>query len=119
MIARNNATPTINRPNTLVSGGDLRSATTSTANIFRTVENKAIPALRSAGLFAARQAGRYGTSQLPTIGKDVGIGLGVAASTLTGQPEILPYSVATGDYVGTEVGKYLQEKANKRLTKLR
>jgi hypothetical protein len=119
MIARNYAPPAIDRPNTLVSGGNLRSATTPTANLFRTVESKALPALRSTALFGARQLGRAATGSLKTLGQGVGMTAGIGAAALTGQPELLPYAAAAGGVLGGEAGKYLQSKANKAIDKWR
>lgn len=119
MISRNYGSQTINRPNTLVSGGDLRSAGTGVAQGFRRVEQAAIPALRSTGLFAARQLGRAATGSLKTLGQGLGMTAGIGAAALTGQPELLPYAAAAGGVLGGEAGKYLQTQANKAIDKWR
>lgn len=119
MIQRNYEPATIGRPQTLVSGGNLSSLGSGVARGFRTVEQTALPALRSAGLFAARQVGRAATSQLKTLGQGVGLAAGIGASALTGQPELAPYLAAAGGLAGGEAGKYLQTRANKAIDKLR
>jgi hypothetical protein len=119
MISRNYAAEQINRPNTLVAGGNLRSASTPTANLFRTVESKALPALRSTALFGARQAARAGTSTLKTLGQGVGLAAGTGIAAVTGQPELAPYLAAAGGLAGGEAGKYLQTQANKAINKWR
>lgn len=119
MISRNYGNQTISRPNTLVSGGDLRSGRTGSASVFRTIEKAVIPAARGAGLFAARQAARAGTSTLKTIGQGVGLAAGTGIAAVTGQPELAPYLAAAGGVAGGEAGKYLQTKANKAIDKWR
>jgi hypothetical protein len=119
MIARNYAPEQINRLNTLVSGGNLRSATTPSANLFRTVESKALPALRSTALFGARQLARGAVGAVKPIVQSAGMGLGIGAAALAGQPELLPYTVAAGGLLGNEAAKYLQSRANKAIDKWR
>lgn len=119
MIARNYEPAKIGRNQTMVSGGNLSSLGTGVARGFRTVEQAALPALRGAGLFAARQIAKAGTSQLKTLGQGVGLAAGIGASALTGQPELTPYLAAAGGLAGGEAGKYLQAKANKAIDRWR
>lgn len=114
-ISRNYAPQTIGRPNTLSSGGNLRSDNSSSAQFFRRVEKTAVPALKSVGKYAAKGIAKTGTSTLKTLGQGVGLAAGIGAASLAGQPELLPYAAALGGTLGGEAGKYLERKANRAI----
>lgn len=114
-MSRNYANPTISRPNTLSSGGDLRSGNTGTAAAFRSVEQKIIPALTAVGKYGVKQLAKAGTATFKPIGQGVGLAAGVGATALTGNPELLPYLGSAGGYAGGKAGEYLQKKANKAI----
>ena len=110
-MSRNYANPTISRPNTLSSGGDLRSGNTGTAAAFRTVEKK----VSAVGKYGVKQLAKAGTSTFKPIGQGLGLAAGVGATALTGNPELLPYLGSAGGYAGGKAGEYLQKKANKAI----
>ena len=82
-IARNYAQPQIGRPNTLSSGGNLRSDRSPGAQFFRRVEKTAVPALKSVGKYGVKQLAKAGTSTFKPIGQGIGLAAGVGA-TLNG-----------------------------------
>lgn len=119
MIARNYEPAKIGRNQTMVSGGNLSSLGTGVARGFRTVEQAALPALRGAGLFAARQVGRAGVAAIKPVIQGAGMAAGGGLALATGQPELTPYLVGAGGLVGNEAAKYLQSKADKAIDRWR
>lgn len=116
-MSRNYANQTINRPNTLVSGGDLYSGSTGTGATFRNVEQKILPAVKSIGKFGIKELAKEGTSTFKPIGQAAGLAAGVGATALTGNPELLPYLGATGSFIGKGLGGYVQKKADEAIDK--
>ena len=114
-IARNYAQPQIGRPNTLSSGGDLRSGNTGTASTFRRVERTVIPALKSVGKYGVKQLAKAGTSTFKPIGQGIGLAAGVGATALTGNPELLPYLGSAGGYLGGKAGEALKKRTDKAI----
>jgi len=114
MIGRNYANQQIGRPNTLSSGGNLRSDSSPSAQYFRRVEKDIVPALKSVGKYGVKQLAEAGTDTLPTIGQGAGLVAGAGISALT-NPELIPYLGTGGAYLGKKGGEYLQKKANKAI----
>lgn len=114
-ISRNYATQTIGRPNTLSSGGDLRSGRGPTATAFRTVEKTVIPALTSVGKYGIKQLAKAGTSTFKPIGQGIGLAAGVGASALAANPELIPYLGTGGAYLGGKAGEALKKRADKAI----
>jgi hypothetical protein len=115
MISRNYATQSIGRPNTLSSGGNLRSDSSPSAQFFRRVEKSVVPALTSVGKYGVKQLAKAGTSTFKPIGQGLGLAAGVGATALTGNPELLPYLGSAGGYAGGKAGEYLKKKADKAI----
>lgn len=116
-MSRNYANPTISRPNTLSSGGDLRSGNTGTAAAFRTVEQKILPALTSVGKFGVKQLAKAGTATFKPIGQGIGLAAGVGASALAANPELIPYLGTGGAYFGGKAGEALKQRADRAIDK--
>lgn len=115
MISRNYNAPTIGRPNTLSSGGNLRSDNSSSAQFFRRVEKSAVPALKSVGKYGLKQLGHAATSTFKPIGQGVGLAAGVGASALAANPELLPYLGTAGGYLGGKAGEALKKRADRAI----
>jgi len=116
-IARNYAQPQIGRPNTLSSGGNLRSDRSPGAQFFRRVEKTAVPALKSVGKYGVKQLAKAGTSTFKPIGQGIGLAAGVGATLATGNPELLPYLGSAGGYLGGKAGEALKKRADKAIDK--
>lgn len=114
MISRNYANQQIGRPNTLSSGGNLRSDSSPSAQFFRRVEKDIVPALTSVGKYGVKQLAKAGTSTLPVIGQGVGLAAGAGISALT-NPELIPFLGTGGAMIGKKGGQYVQKIANKAI----
>lgn len=116
-IARNYEQQQIGRPNTLSSGGDLRSDSSPSAQFFRRVEKSAVPVLKSVGKYGIKKIARAGTSTFEPIGEAIGYATGAGLSTVAGNPELAPYLGTVGSLAGGAFGEELKKKALKKIDK--
>lgn len=116
-ISRNYEQSAIGRPNTLSSGGNLRSDSSPSAQFFRRVEKSVVPAITTVGKYGIKQLAKAGTSTFKPIGQGLGLAAGVGATIATGNPELLPYLGSGGGYLGGKAGEYLKKKADKAIDK--